>query len=141
MGDYLLKKLVEQSRAAELAESQRSLDEAQQQLDGHRDELDELDRQASTSGEQTAHELVVASRYEGHLQKRIQRAQLNVETRSSEVDDSRSTVQEAWRERRLLEGVHDRVAASETAAEESSERREYDAIALSIYTRNNGGEH
>jgi flagellar export protein FliJ len=129
-----IRKLVEQSRAQELADSQRSLDEAAGEADATRDELDQLDESVAVANP-TASELQAASRYQGHLQKRLQGQAQVVQERAAEVDAGRDEVREAWRERRLMEGVHERAAAEESAEAETSERKANEAIALSIYTR------
>ena len=129
-----LRKLVEQSAAAELAERQRELDEAQQELDATWREMDQVD-QLVEEGQPSAHDLVVAQRYQGHLQKRARKQQSTVTSQEQVVSEGRDEVREAWRERRLMEGVHDRAAAEEQAQAETSERKAHEAIALNIYTR------
>ncbi len=79
--------------------------------------------------------MVVASRYQGHLQKRARQQTGAVATQKVQVDEGRDDVQEAWRERRLMEGVHERAAAEENAQAETSERKAHEAIALTIYNR------
>lgn len=129
-----LRKLVEQTAAAELAERQRGLDRAQDELEATERELEQIDELVEES-EPSAHDLVIANRYQGHLQKRA-RQQLGVLTnREVQVDEGRDDVREAWRERRLMEGVHERAAAEELAQVETTERKANEAIALNIYNR------
>ncbi len=129
-----LRKLVEQSAAAELSERQRELDEAQEELDSTWREMEQVD-QLVEEGQPSAQELVVASRYQGHLQKRARHQQEVVTSSEQQVAEGRDDVREAWRERRLMEGVHERAAAEEQAQAETSERKAHEAIALSIYNR------
>ena len=134
-----LRKLVEQSTAAELAERQRLLDDAEGVLDATQKEMEQVD-QLVEQGQPNAQELLVASRYQGHLQKKARQQQNVIADQRVKVDEGRDDVREAWRERRLMEGVHDRAAAEEQTVAETSERKANEAIALNIYNRSQEGE-
>ena len=134
-----LRKLVEQSAAAELAERQRSLDDAHDDLDATQREMEQVD-QLVEEGQPSAQELMVASRYQGHLSKQARKQEDVLVDQRVRVDEGRDEVREAWRERRLMEGVHDRAAAEEQTVAETSERKANEAIALNIYNRAKEGE-
>ena len=127
-----LKKLAEQSKAADLVEETRALDQAVEAAEETRaaiDSIDDLQEDAS------ADELVAAQRWQGHLSQRLQNEQVAVSTSEVAVAEARDDVQTAWKERRLLEGVHERAAAGEQAEADSAERKSYESIALGIYSR------
>ena len=134
-----LRKLVEQSAAAELAERQRTLDEARDELDATQREMEQVDHLVE-EGQPSAQELVVASTYQGHLSKKARKQEDVIVDQRVRVDEGRDEVREAWRERRLMEGVHDRAAVQEQTVAETSERKANEAIALNIYNRAQEGE-
>ena len=130
-----LKKLAEQSKAAELAEEHRQLDEAVEAAEEKRSAIESLD---DLDAEATAEDLVAAQRWQGPLSKQQRAAEAAVTSQEEVVADARDEVQTAWKERRLLEGVHERAAAGEQAEADSAERKSYESIALGIYARGKG---
>ncbi len=133
-----LKKLAERQKAADLAAEQRRLDDAKASADATRAEIDALQERKESTDVSPA-ELVAANRWQGHLARKLQREEDAVVEQAAEVDSTRDDVQAAWRERRLLEGMHERAADAEAAEAEAGERKEYEAIALSVYSRRGKG--
>jgi flagellar export protein FliJ len=129
-----LKKLVEQSRAAELAEEQRTLGQAEEELERIRAEAESADR-VLVRADVTATELAMAWAWQDQLGRRaVEQAEV-VAVAEERVAEVAVGVQEAWRDRRLLEGVHDRAVDRELAVETGKERKLNDDIALRGYGR------
>jgi flagellar export protein FliJ len=132
-----LKKLVEQSRAAELAEEQATLGQAEDALAQTRAEAAAADV-ALVRSDATADELAMASAWQNQLGKKAKKQSEAVAEAEVRVADHTEGVQLAWRERRLLEGVHERAVDREIADDESKERKRNDDIALRTYGRKGG---
>lgn len=129
-----LKKLVEASRAAELAEEQQSLTSEQARLEQLRSEAAATER-ALVRADVTAEELAMASAWQDRLGERAAIQEVAVSQAEERVAERAQGVQLAWRERRLLEGVHGRAKDRESAADADKERKANDAIALRSYGR------
>ena len=138
-----VKKLVEQARATELSERQASLDEATDSLRRTHDELEALDQQ-QTVNNPTPGELKAAAAYQEHLEHRAESQRDDVVEQQRQVEEDRDQVRELWQERRLLEGVQDRLVERERVEEQKSESRTSDARAINSHSRrrqgNGGGE-
>ena len=134
-----LKKLVEQSRAAELAEEQATLGQAEGELRQTRAEAMAADH-ALARADVTADQLAMASAWQDQLGQRAVQQEQVVDEASRRVAEQAEVVQVAWRERRLMEGVHGRAVDREVAADEYAERKQNDAIALRGYGRTGGDE-
>ena len=128
-----LKKLVEETKVTELADKRRSLDAAAHDLDCTDEEIERLHE--SKLPEPTAQDLQVAARYQRHLAVRRDVQQKVVVERETEVERSREVVQDACRDRRLFEGLHERASTLEEEEHIAEERRELEAIGLSTYVR------
>ena len=129
-----VKKLMEQARSTELAESQASLDGAADSLRQTHEELYALDVQ-QTENRPTAAQLKAAAAYQGHLELRAVDELAEVAHQRQRVDEDRDRVREVWQERRLLEGVQDRLVQKEREELESAERRVVDEMALNAHIR------
>ncbi len=129
-----LKKLVEQARAAELADEQATLGQAETALEETQAEAAAVDR-AVVKTDATAEELAMASAWQAQLGKRATAQRQAVADAEERVAEQAQVVQSAWRERRLMEGVHGRAVERETAAGMDKERKANDAIALRSYGR------
>jgi flagellar biosynthesis chaperone FliJ len=79
--------------------------------------------------------MIEANRWRGQLAHKLQQEQAVVLERAAEVDRSRDGVREAWRERHLMEEMHDRAATTEAEEEAMGERKANEAIALSVFSR------
>lgn len=134
-----LKRLVEQSRAVELTQREQALQRARDALEATEKEMERQD-DAAGKGEPTAQELVLSARYQGLLRRQAQHQRSEVEQQSVHVELGRDDVRDAWRERRLMEGVHERAAEQEHAEQEATERKSHEAIALGIYSRTKAKE-
>lgn len=129
-----VKKLVEQARSTELAESQASLDDANDSLRRTHEELEALDDQ-QTANSPTADQLQAAAVYQGHLERRAVEEQEEISHQTHRVEEDRERVKEVWQERRLLEGVQERLIERERQEAESADRRATDEIALNAHVR------
>jgi len=134
-----LKKLVERQKAADLATEQRRLADAEAKVVATENALEALSEVTETV-DVSADELLSADRWKGHLARKLQSEVGTVAERATEVDSVRAGVREAWRERRLMEGMHGRAATAEAEEADAGERKEYEAIALSVYTRRGDSE-
>ena len=132
-----LKKLKEQVAAAELAEEQQTLGQAEDELQRLRAEAEAADF-AVVRPDVSPSELAMASAWQDQLGRRAAQQQGVVAVAEERVAERTGEVQEAWRDRRLLEGVHGRAVERETAADEGAERRRNDDIALRTYGRKGG---
>lgn len=132
-----LKKLAEQAAAVELAEEKATLDQAEVALQQTRAEAAAADRAVGRS-DVTADELAMASAWQNQLGQRAKEQRVTVAEAEERVAERAVDVQSAWRDRRLLEGVHGRAVEREVAADMDAERKTNDAIALGRYGRNGG---
>ena len=132
-----LKKLAEQAAAAELAGEQQTLGQAETALQQTQDEAAAAER-AIARADVTADELAMASAWQDQLGKRARKQEATVAEVEERVAERAEEVQSAWRDRRLLEGVHGRAVERETAADMDAERKSNDAIALGRYGRKGG---
>jgi len=129
-----VKKLVEQARSTELAESQNVLDEASDSLRQTHEDLRALD-DAQTAHTPTADQLQAAAAYQGHLERREGEVREEVVVATHQVEEDRDRVEEVWRERRLLEDFKDRLVERERLEADSAERRVADDMALNAHIR------
>ena len=134
-----VRKLVEQSKSSELVERQTLLSDARKALDDTQEELCAVDFQQRLSSP-TAEQLEMAAVYQGHLEQEAARQVDQVVERARSVEEGRNEVREVWRERRLMEEVHDRASEKERAEAESVDRRKQDDLALGAFARRQRGE-
>ncbi|MCP4869512.1 MAG: hypothetical protein GY898_12430 [Proteobacteria bacterium] len=129
-----LKKLVERQKAADLVAEERRLSDATAQAEATQAEIDAVDEGTGTQ-DVSAEDMLAANRWRGHLARKLQKDQGAVVEQAAQVSNVRTDVQEAWRERRLMEGMKDRAVTAEAEEAAVGERKEYEAIALSVYSR------
>jgi len=129
-----VKKLVEQARSTELAESQNTLTEAADALRQTHEDLQALN-EAQTENTPTADQLQAAAAYQGHLEQRSVEVRDEVVVAKKQVEEDRERVEEVWRERRLLEDFQDRLVERERLEADSAERRIADDMALNAHIR------
>lgn len=129
-----LKKLVERQKVADLVAEERRLSDAAAEVEATRGEIEALHERVETQ-DVSADEMLAASRWKGHLARKLQKRRGAVVEQAAQVDSVRDGVKEAWRERRLMEGMKERAASVEAEEAATGERKEYEAIALSVYSR------
>jgi flagellar export protein FliJ len=129
-----VKKLVEQTRSTELAESQTVLDRAADDLRQTHEELQALN-EAQTENTPTADQLQAAAAYQGHLERHAVEALDQVVVAKQQVEEDREKVAEIWRERRLLEDFQERLVERERLEADSEARRVADDMALNAHIR------
>jgi len=129
-----VKKLVEQARSTELAQSQNVLDQAADNLRQTHEDLQALD-DAQTANTPTADQLQAAAAYQGHLERKAGEVRDEVVVAESQVEEDRERVEEVWRERRLLEDFQDRLVERERLEADSAERKVADDMALNAHIR------
>jgi flagellar export protein FliJ len=129
-----VKKLVEQARSTELAQSQNVLDRAADSLRQTHEDLQALD-DAQTANTPTADQLQAAAAYQGHLERQEGEVRDEVVVATNQVEEDRDRVEEVWRERRLLEDFQDRLIERERLEADSAERRVADDMALNAHIR------
>ena len=129
-----VKKLVEQARSTELAQSQNVLDEAADSLRQTHEDLQALD-EAQTAHTPTSDQLQAAAAYQGHLERREATVSDEVVVATQQVEDDRERVEEVWRERRLLEDFQDRLIERERLEADSADRRVADDLAINAHIR------
>ena len=129
-----VKKLMEQARSTELAQSQSVLDEVSDSLRRTHEDLQALD-EAQTAHTPTAEQLQAAAAYQVHLEHREVTVRGEVVVASQQVEEDRDRVEEVWRERRLLEDFQERVEERERLEADSAERRVADDMAINAHIR------
>lgn len=129
-----VKKLMEQARSTELAQSQGVLNEASDSLRQTHEDLRGLD-DAQTAHAPTADQLQAAAGYQVHLERREVTVRGEVVVATRQVDEDRDRVEEVWRERRLLEDFQERLEERERFEADSAERRVADDMALNAHIR------
>ena len=135
-----LKRLVEQSRAAELRRKQQDLEDAQRAAQATADALRTLDETLDEDGGTATPEgLLLVHGYQQHLARTLQQQQEEAARTADGVEEEQGRVREAWQERRVMENVRDRAQEKESEAELSSERKTSDSLALQAYRRLHGG--
>ena len=129
-----IRKLMENSRAVELGRSQtqlrearRELDEAGQRLNAHDEDVQSIvfDPLLEES----------AIRYRERLAEGERSQARDVAQQVDLVASTRRSVEVAHRDRRLMEGLHDRVRARELQSMAEREAKTHDAQALSSHVR------
>ena len=134
-----IKKLVEDGHARELFDRQEGLRSAREREAITRSHLVQLDATAAQL-QGSAADLRLVAEYEASLLSKVEAEGKVVLEREVHVEAGRERVTEAWRDRRLMETVQNRVVLSETDQRERGERKVLDAIALDAYAsaRRNG---
>jgi hypothetical protein len=129
-----VRRLMENSRAADLRRSRNQLDSARQKLDDAGQQIVDHDQSLETMKLDADLE-EMAVRYRKVLQTgRVQQAQ-NVATHTDLVAESQATVARAHQDRRLMEKLHDRVRARELQTLAEGEAKTHAAIALTAHVR------
>ena len=126
-----LKKLAEQAQAAELAEQRRSLDDAKGELQRVHEAMDAAEATLDTGA--TAAEIEQVSVYRDHLSLEAKARRAEVADRAKNVRTQEAEVRTAWRDRRLLETVHEKAADREAVEEATKGHKAMEAIALGRY--------
>jgi flagellar biosynthesis chaperone FliJ len=134
-----VRRLWEGSRAAELGRSRNALEEARRELDEAGRRLDAHDRDARDFESDPVLE-DSARRYRGALAKGRGARARDVEQHIEQVQVHRRSVEEAHRDLRLMEELHDRVQARELQHASAEDAKAHDALALAAYIRNRGIE-
>ncbi len=133
-----LKKLMEQSRAADLAQEQAALGAAEADLQATHAQADALES-ALEGTEATADDLMMASAWQAELASRAESQREQIAQGAGRVEERTGEVQEAWKERRLMQGIHERAVSREVAVETGTENKQNEALALAAYGRRRDG--
>ncbi len=133
-----LKKLMEQSRAADLAQEQAALGAAEADLRATHAEADALDT-ALAGSEASADDLMMAAAWQAQLARKADSQRQQIAAVASRVEERTGEVQTAWKERRLMQGMHERAVSREVAAEAGAENKTNEALALNAYGRRKDG--
>ncbi len=132
-----VRKLIETTRAADLAQSRSDLDAARRELDDAGKRLDAHDEAVGKMNLDPALE-DSATLYRKRLAEGRRESASEVDTQVDLVEEHRAEVESAYRGRRLMENLHDRVRARELQNAFSEEAKAHDALALAAYVRNGG---
>ncbi len=126
-----LKKLAEQAEAAELVEQRRSLDTAKGALAKVHEAMDAAE--ATLDDGASAAQLEQVAMYREHLSEEATVRRAEVADRASSVRTQEAEVRTAWRDRRLLETVHDKAVDREAVEATAQGHKAMEAIALRSY--------
>jgi len=129
-----VRKLIETTRAADLAQSRSDLDAARRELDDAGKRLDAHDEAVGKMNLDPALE-DSATLYRKRLAEGRRESATEVEQQVDLVEEHRAEVESAYRGRRLMENLHDRVRARELQSEAGAEAKSQDALAIAAYSR------
>lgn len=122
-----LRKLVEQSHAAELQSRKRSLEEAEEDLSQLLGRIEESQEKRSSS---SAAEMLWRSSFEERLEEEAEEQRGEIGTRAQVVAEGEEIVRQAWQRRRLMQHLQERAEQREFDEEKSKQYREMDDMSL-----------
>ena len=122
-----LRRLVEQSHAADLQSRKHSLQEAEEDLMQTLIRLEEVQDKPSNS---TAMEMLWRSRFEEHLEDEADQRRGVIGLRRQVVVDGEEIVKAAWQRRRLIQHLQERALQRELEEAKSKRYREMDDMSL-----------
>lgn len=130
-----LRKLVEQSHAADLQGRKRSLQVAEDELSQTLVRIQEVQEKPSNS---SAVEMLWRSSFEEHLEDEADEHRGLIDQRQQVVTEGEEIVRAAWQRRRLIEHLKDRAEQREFEEEKSKSYREMDEMSLLRGVRTSG---
>jgi flagellar export protein FliJ len=130
-----LRKLVEQSHAADLQGRKSSLQAAEDELTQTLVRIQEVQ---DKPGNSSAVEMLWRSSFEEHLEDEADEHRELIGQRQQVVAESEEIVRAAWQRRRLIEHLQDRAEAREFEEEKSKSYREMDEMSLMRGVRKTG---
>ena len=122
-----LRKLVEQSHAAELQSRKRSLEEAEEDLSQLLGRIEESQEKRASS---SAAEMLWRSSFEEHLEEEAEEQRGEIGLREQVVAEGEEVVRQAWQRRRLMQHLQERAEQREFDEEKSKQYREMDDMSL-----------
>jgi len=122
-----LRKLVEQSHAADLQSRKSSLQEAEDDLLQTLSRLESVQEKPNNS---TAMEMLWRSRFEEHLEDEADQRRGVIGLRRQVVNDGEEIVKAAWQRRRLIQHLQERALQRELEEAKSKRYREMDDMSL-----------
>ncbi len=132
-----LRKLVEQSHAADLQGKKSSLQAAEDDLAETLSRIQEVQDQAGTS---SAVEMLWRASFEQHLDGEADQRRDLIGLHKQVVAEGEEIVREAWQRRRLVQHLQERAEQREFEEEKSKNYREMDDMSLMRGNRERGGQ-
>ena len=131
-----LRKLVEQSHAADLQGKKNSLRGAEHDLD---ETLARIHAAQAKSGTGSVVEMMWRSSFQEHLGEEAEQRRDLIGLHQQVVAEGEVVVRQAWQERRLVQHLQERAEQRELEEEKSKNYRELDDMSLMRGNRKRGG--